>query len=110
MRRVIGAALALCLMCVSAKAQPFNNLRALGYQQLSSLSSAAGLTPPSGSVEAFVICTGQTVYWRDDGTAPTATIGMPLPINTPFPYTANLVAIKFIQTQASAVCNVSYFG
>lgn len=101
--------LALLLSVLPAEAQPFNRV-ALGYGQLTSLAAAASLPNiPSGASEAFVVCTGQTVYWRDDGTAPTATIGMPLPINTPFPYIGSLARIQFIQTGATAVCNVSYY-
>lgn len=82
----------------------------LGFQQLASLGTATALTPPGGAIEAFIVCTGQTVLWRDDGTNPTASVGVPLPVNTAFPYTGNLAAIKFIQATASATCNVSYYG
>lgn len=81
----------------------------LGFQQLSSLASATGLTVPAGAQEAFIVCTGQTVYWRDDGTPPTASIGIPLAVSTPFAYTGKLSAIQFIQSAASAICNVSYY-
>lgn len=80
-----------------------------GYQQLTSLSAATGLTVPASTVEAFIVCTGQTVMWRDDGTNPTATVGMPLLVNQPFPYIANLAQIKLIETTPSAKCNVSYY-
>ena len=58
----------------------------IGYQQITSLSSAASLTVPTtdknGSFQkptfALIICETQNVRWRDDGTAPTASVGMPL--------------------------------
>lgn len=94
-----------------AGAVTFQGLQSLGFQQMTSLGSATALPAiPPGTQEAFIICTGQTVYWRDDGVAPTATVGMPLPINTPFPYTGSIASIKLIQTSASATCNVTYFG
>lgn len=82
----------------------------LGYQQITSLSSAVGLTVPSGAGHAAVVCTGQTVFWRDDGTAPTATVGMPLLVNTTLVvYSFSIAKIQFIQASASASCNVSYY-
>lgn len=81
----------------------------LGYQQLASLGSSTALTVPTGAVEAFIICETQSVRWRDDGVAPTASVGMPLPVNTALPYTGNLAAFRVIQTTASATCNVAYY-
>lgn len=88
---------------------PYVGAPPLGYQQLTSLGSATSLTVPAGAVEALIVCESQTVRWRDDGTAPTASVGMPLTANTPFPYTGNLSALQIIQTTASATCNVSYY-
>lgn len=82
----------------------------IGYQQLTSLAAATALTiPAGGAIEAFIVCSGQPVMWRDDGTDPTATIGMPLATGTGFPYFANLPKIKIIQTTASATCNITYY-
>lgn len=106
MKKLLLAAALLALSVIPAPAQ---NLIALGYQQLTSLSTATALTPVSGAREAFIVCTGQTVYWRDDGTSPTATVGTPLPINTPFPYIGSLARLKLIEVTPSAVCNVSYY-
>lgn len=82
----------------------------LGYQQMTSLASATALPSiPTAAQEALIICTGQSVEWRDDGTAPTATIGMPLAVNTTLVYTGQLSAFQIIQTAATATCNVSYY-
>lgn len=81
----------------------------MGFQQITSLGSAASLTVPAGAILAEIACTGQNVNWRDDGTAPTASIGMPLPTNTLLVYPGNLAAIQLIQTAATATCNVSYY-
>lgn len=103
------SALACCMGPV--KAQPIVGLQSLGYVQMTSLSTATALpSVPSGTVEAFILCTGQTVYWRDDGTNPTATVGMPLVINQPFPYTGSMPRLKIIETSPSATCNVTYYG
>lgn len=81
----------------------------LGYQQLTGMSTAQGLTVPTGATEAFVVCDTQAVRWRDDGTAPTASVGVGLAVGVGFPYTGALSAIKFIEQTASATCNVSYY-
>jgi hypothetical protein len=50
------------------------------------------------------------VRWRDDGTDPTASVGMPLAAGVPFAYDGDLTRIRFIQQSASAVLNVSYYA
>lgn len=83
-----------------------------GYQQLTNLTAATGLTPPAGS--RFVLLRAETadVRWRDDGTDPTATVGQLLKAGDTFmfEYGGNLSAIKFIQATAGAILNASYFG
>lgn len=80
-----------------------------GYEQFTVATSTALPSIPTGAAEALVICETQTVRWRDDGVAPTSTVGMPLTANTAFPYTGNLSVIRFIQTTATATCSVSYY-
>ena len=90
----------------------------LGYQQISSLSSATGLTVPArdgiGNVQqptfALIIAETQGVRWRDDGTAPTASVGMPLAAGVPLQYDGDLTKIKFIEQTASAKLNISYYA
>jgi len=90
----------------------------MGYQQITSLSSAASLTvparTPNGSAAsprlALLQCESQSVRWRDDGTSPTASVGMILNVgDQPYPYDGDLNKIKFIETAASAKLNVSYY-
>jgi hypothetical protein len=89
----------------------------LGYQQITDLSSAVGLTVPTlapdGSNQkptfALIICETQGVRWRDDSTAPTASVGMPLAAGVPLQYDGDLNKIKFIQQTASAKLNISYY-
>lgn len=82
----------------------------LGYQQITSLSAATGLTVPAGATMALIIAEVQSVRWRDDGTNPTATIGMPLATSTSLSYDGDLKSIKFIEQTASAKINVSYYA
>lgn len=88
-----------------------------GYQQITNLSSAVGLTVPArdtlgrvGSpTVAYIRCEGQAVRWRDDGT-PTASVGMPLNVGDVLEYDGDLKSIKFIQETATAKLNVSYYA
>jgi len=90
----------------------------LGYQQITSTSSAVNLTVPtkdpvSGlNVKAnFALITPETqaVRWRDDGTAPTTTVGMPLAAGVTLQYDGDLSKIQFIAQTAGAIVNVSYY-
>lgn len=80
-----------------------------GYQQITDLSAAVALTVPAGATMAVIEAEAADVRYRDDGTNPTATIGMPLAQGGYLPYSANLAAIKFIQQASGAVLNVSYY-
>jgi hypothetical protein len=90
----------------------------IGYQQITSLSAAAGLTVPAvdklGNQQeptfALIIAEGKDVRWRDDGTDPTASVGMPLAVGVPLQYDGDLNRIKFIETAASAKINISYYA
>lgn len=81
----------------------------IGYQQMSSLSTATAPTAPKGSQGCTMIAETQSVRWRDDGTSPTAAIGMLLPTNTIFTYFGDPSKLKFIETSASAKLNLSFF-
>ena len=82
----------------------------LGYEQITSLSDSTALTVPAGATMALIVAETQVVRWRDDGTAPTASVGMPLAVGTSLSYDGDLKAIRFIQQTASATLNVSYYA
>lgn len=82
----------------------------LGYQQITSLSASTALTVPTGATMALIVADTQGVRWRDDGTAPTASVGMPLAVGVSLSYDGDLKAIRFIQQAASATLNVSYYA
>lgn len=82
----------------------------LGYQQITSLSAAAALTVPSGATMAVITPESQSVRWRDDGTNPTSTVGMPISILTVLSYDGDLQRIRFIEQAASAKLNISYYA
>jgi hypothetical protein len=82
----------------------------LGYQQITSLSASAALTVPSGATLALIVPETQNVRWRDDGTAPTASVGMPIFVGASLSYDGDLNRIRFIEETASAKLNISYYA
>lgn len=95
-----------------------NTTSNLGYQQITDLSSAVGLTIPAVDIagnkvmptRAFIVAEGNDIRWRDDGTAPTASVGMILIRNNVLSYDGDLNKIKFIQSASGAKLNVSYYA
>ena len=82
-----------------------------GYEQMTSLGTATGFTTiPANAKYAFITVSGAIVRYRDDGTAPTASLGVPIPINTQLQYFGNLSAIEFIQESAGAVLDVAFYS
>jgi hypothetical protein len=87
------------------------------YQQIVGLAASTGLTvPPRDSLGmvstptvAVIIVEGASIRWRDDGTAPTSTVGMPVAPGSVFIYDGDLTRIRFIQVTATATLNVSYY-
>jgi hypothetical protein len=90
----------------------------LGYQQITSVSAAVGLTVPTRDLNgmnckpaiALIVAEGAAVRWRDDEVDPTASIGMPLAIGVTLQYDGDLGKIKFIEQAASAKINISYYA
>jgi hypothetical protein len=82
----------------------------VGYEQITSLSSAESLTVPKNARWALIIPETQAVRWRDDGTDPSATVGMPLAVGQPLQYTGSLAGIRFIEQTASAKINIAYYA
>jgi len=87
---------------------------ALGYCQLTSISSATPLSSctngiPAGTGFIEVCVETANVRYRDDGTNPTASVGMPVASGTCFPYAAAIGAIAFIAQSGSPIVNVSFY-
>lgn len=81
----------------------------LGYQQITNLTSATALTVPATATYAIIQAESVDVRWRDDGTNPTASVGMLLFAGASQTFSGDLTTLKFIQTQASSILNVSYY-
>lgn len=109
MKKTLALSAALLMLATSAIADSGIRYAALGYQQITSLSAATSLTVPSGATTAIITAEAQAVRYRDDGTAPTATVGMPIVVGVPTVYTGPLKNIQFIEQTASAKLNISYY-
>ena len=83
--------------------------QSVGYQQITALSAVTNLAPPAGATSATIVVSVAAVRYRDDGTPPTAAIGMPLPIGSTLSYGGNLAAVQFIQQAIGAVLDIIYY-
>lgn len=98
----------------------------LGYAQFaaasidtSTLVSSATFTSPGGAATAgipkgtqllLVQCETVGVRWRDDGQAPTTTVGYQLAVGAELRYTASFAALRLIGTAANAIVNIVAYG
>lgn len=89
-----------------------NRLQSKGFQQLAVSTSAVALTVPSGATRALITLEPTNgVRWRDDGTNPTASVGMPLVGGATWECEAVLDAVRFIRSGAAdATLNVAYYA
>lgn len=72
--------------------------------------TATSLTVPATATFALINVEGTNVRWRDDGTAPTASVGFVMYAGAiPQMFSGDLAAVKFIQTAATATINVAYY-
>ena len=86
----------------------------ISFQQITAttLASATSLTLPTSSTATSALFCVETanVRWRDDGTAPTASVGMVAPYGQAcWLYTGNLAQIQFIASSGSPVLDVTYY-
>ena len=90
----------------------------LGYEQITNLSASTALNVPKKDLSglagtpriAIITPESKGVRWRDDGVAPTASIGMPLAAGVTLQYDGDLTQIRFIEQAASAILNVTYYS
>lgn len=109
MKKIIALAAALLLVGTQAIADAGIRYAALGYQQITSLGSATALTVPTGATTAVITAEAQAVRYRDDGTDPSATVGMPVAVAVALTYTGPLKNVKFIEQTSGAKLNVLYY-
>lgn len=91
--------------------------RPLGVQQLTAAQLAAAVsltipTLPSGDSPGYLVaqCNGGIIRWRDDGTAPTAALGMRIPDQSELTYVGDMTKIQFIVESGSPELNYSLYA
>lgn len=94
--------------------------RILGYYQLAAGAVDASVTlasqlpggvVPDGTTLIMIAPEAQAIRYRDDGVAPTATVGMPVAVGSTLRYTgSNMPGLRLISQVAGAVVNVSLYG
>ena len=79
-------------------------------QLLAALSPSAVV--PTGSQVVMVQSEAQVIRYRDDGVAPTATVGFQLPVSQPpVQFSMKQIAsLLFIQATSGAIMNLGFYG
>lgn len=97
---------------IRGHATPVRDLRrvATGYQQITSLGTAAALTVPEGSSDVWLQAEDQDLRLRFDGTNPTASAGMLLSAASDGVwFSGDLSLIRVIETTSAGKLNAAYF-
>lgn len=85
----------------------------LGFQQMTSVSATTAANVPSIPTSAgsmLVAVETQAIRWRDDGTDPTATVGMPVATGSTLCYGQEIAKFKVISQTAGATINITYYA
>lgn len=86
-------------------------LKSLGYRQIVVAGSAVGVgAVPIDTTFTLIVVEGGDIRFRDDGTNPTASIGMLVPKGATLKYDADPTALKAIAVSAAATLNVTFYG
>lgn len=80
-----------------------------GFSRLTAATAVGLGTVPDGTTLAMIQCETQELRWRDDGSNPTAAVGMLLPVKTILYYSGPMASFKMIEVAASAVVNVTFY-
>lgn len=118
MKRFLLSAIGLLALCLPLHAQERTStgyIAPLGYCQLTSVSSSTLVSSCSGGIPQrtvwAVLCVDTAaIRWRDDGTAPTASVGMPVASGQCFYYSGTMSALRVIAQTGSPVVNISFYS
>ena len=80
-----------------------------GYQQIAGLAGVTSLTVPPGARIAVISVSGSGVRYRDDGTAPTAALGMPIAAGGSLTYVGALAALQLIPQIGNPTLDIAYY-
>lgn len=85
----------------------------LGYCQLSVTTAVLVSTCsggiPAGSTFASIVTETAAIRWRDDGTAPTTTVGNPLAVAAVLTYGGLLASLQVVAQTGTATVNVQFY-
>lgn len=91
--------------------------RPLGHQQIlnATLAASVGIVIPAAPVVtpiglARIQSNGGTVRWRDDGTAPTSSVGFLLADGATVEYTGDFSAIRFIASTGTPILDIALYA
>lgn len=91
--------------------QTSGNSNSLGFASLALGASAVGLPNiPAGATSAVIVAETNAARWRDDGTAPTAAVGMNLAVGQVLTYDRPLAALKLISQSATCNLTITYYA
>jgi hypothetical protein len=116
MRLPASLALLAALLCPAAAqvSVPQQPMVPLGYCQLTTVSASTLISTcsggiPAGATLAYIEAEAQSIRYRDDGTAPTTTVGMPIASGAAILYAGTLSAVRVIEQTASAKVNILFY-
>jgi hypothetical protein len=86
-------------------------LAAGGYQRVTATGSVFPLpSPPAGTRRAIIQAEGGDLRWRDDGTDPTATVGMRVLAGGELRYDGADMSVLKLFGANGTVANISYYA
>ena len=88
-----------------------------GFRTLAISSTAKALSEasggiPKGATRAVISVATDALRWRDDGTAPTASVGIYVPVNgsVELPSLESIVGFRGIRVTTDVTLNIAYYG
>ena len=94
-------------------APPLSKKKPLGYFQFTVDATTAEdlsqVTIPEGATWALLVPSA-AIRWRDDGSAPTSAVGMPLAAGGSLEFDSDLRKLKLISQSGNADINVALYG
>lgn len=85
------------------------NLTPVGFQLIEGATDLITLAPPPTARLATIQVGGGNVRWRDDGPAPTDSVGIQVEDGERFEYAGDLAKLKLIPESAPVDVSVSYY-
>lgn len=64
---------------------------------------------PAGASRMQIVVSTQAIRYRDDGVAPTTTVGYPKPTSSEFAYSGNLSSVQFVAQTGTATLDVLFY-